>query len=50
MVATDPSLATTTGRYFSDQREAQCSARARDPKLARAFYDKSCELTGVTPL
>jgi len=50
MVATDPSLATTTGAYFSDQRKVQASARARDPKLARAFYEATCELTHTKPL
>jgi NAD(P)-dependent dehydrogenase (short-subunit alcohol dehydrogenase family) len=49
-VATDPELATTTGKYFSDEHEVAASPRARDPKRARAFYDKSCALTGVTSL
>ncbi len=49
-VATDPALAETTGAYFSDEREVSCSPRAKDPKLARALYDKSCALTGTTPI
>lgn len=49
MVATDASLARKTGAYFSDEREVACSPRARDTKLAAAFYDKSCELTGIQP-
>jgi NAD(P)-dependent dehydrogenase (short-subunit alcohol dehydrogenase family) len=49
-VATDPALAKKTGAYFSDERETQCSARARDVKLARGLYERSCELTGVSPL
>jgi NAD(P)-dependent dehydrogenase (short-subunit alcohol dehydrogenase family) len=48
-VATDPSLAKVTGKYFSNQRETPASARARDEKLARAFYEKSCEVTGTRP-
>jgi NAD(P)-dependent dehydrogenase (short-subunit alcohol dehydrogenase family) len=50
MVAADPSLAKTTGAYFSDAKKTTASAHARDPKLARAFYEKSCELTGTSPL
>ena len=49
-VATDPSLAKTTGAYFSDEREVPSSARARDAKLAKAFYDRSCELTSIEPI
>lgn len=49
-VATDPALAKTTGAYFSDEREVAPGARAKDPKLARALYEKSCALTGTTPL
>ncbi len=49
-VATDPALASTTGAYFSDEREVSCSPRAKDAKLSRAFYDKSCELTATAPL
>ena len=50
MVATDPSLAKTTGAYFSDARKATASATARDMKLAKKFYETSCELTHTTPL
>ncbi len=50
MVATDPSLAKITGAYFSNERQTQASASARDEKLARAFYEKSCEVTGTKPL
>jgi NAD(P)-dependent dehydrogenase (short-subunit alcohol dehydrogenase family) len=49
-VATDVSLAKTTGAYFASERRAEPSARARDPKLARAFYEKSCALTHVSPI
>ncbi len=50
MVATDPSLAETTGAYFSDMRKSAASPRARDASLARAFYEKSCEVTQTKPL
>lgn len=50
MVATDPALATVTGAYFADAQKTAAAARARDPKLARALYEKSCEVTGTAPL
>ncbi len=50
MVATDPSLSKVTGAYFSDRQKVSASAKARDAKLARAFYEKSCELTKTKPL
>jgi NAD(P)-dependent dehydrogenase (short-subunit alcohol dehydrogenase family) len=50
MVASDPSLAKKTGAYFSDEHEVPASATARDPKLAKKFYEKSCALTDTTPL
>ena len=49
-VATDPALAGVTGAYFSDERQVPASARARDAKLARALYEKSCEVTRVEPV
>ena len=49
-VATDPSLAKVSGAYFSDARQVPASARARDPKLARALYEKSCRVTQTEPL
>jgi len=39
-----------TGRYFSDQREATMSPAARDPALARDFYEESAKIVGVAPL
>ena len=50
MVATDPTLATTTGAYFSDARKGTASATARDPALAKKFYETSCALTDTKPL
>lgn len=49
-LALSPELANVTGRYFSHGKEAAMAAHARDRELARAFYEKSCELTGVRPL
>jgi NAD(P)-dependent dehydrogenase (short-subunit alcohol dehydrogenase family) len=45
-----PELAQVTGRYYSGGREVPCAARANDPALERALYEKSCVLTGVEPL
>jgi NAD(P)-dependent dehydrogenase (short-subunit alcohol dehydrogenase family) len=39
-----------TGRYFSDEREAQSSRAAQDLTLARRLYERTCELTGAQPL
>lgn len=49
-VATDPSLAGVTGRYFSNRREARPSTAARDERMQRAFYEQSAALVGVAPL
>jgi NAD(P)-dependent dehydrogenase (short-subunit alcohol dehydrogenase family) len=49
-VASDPSLAKTTGAYFSDARKAQASATARDAVLAKKFYETSCKLTDTKPV
>jgi NAD(P)-dependent dehydrogenase (short-subunit alcohol dehydrogenase family) len=48
--ATAPELAGVTGRYFNDAREAKVAPHASDAKLERALYERSCELTGTTPL
>ena len=39
-----------TGLYFSHEKQARVSGMAGDQALARAFYEKSCELTGTAPL
>ncbi len=49
-VATNPALAKVTGAYFSDERQVQPAARARDPKLAKSLYEKSCAVTGAAPV
>lgn len=49
-VATDPSVARTTGKYFSDVREAQASKTAHDRALQERLYAVSAELTGTPPL
>ena len=48
--ATDPSLAGTTDRYFSDGRPAKPSAASQDPATQRRLYEKSAELVGISPL
>jgi NAD(P)-dependent dehydrogenase (short-subunit alcohol dehydrogenase family) len=49
-LALAPELAQVSGRYFSHGREAPMAGAARDPALVRAFYETSCELTGIAPL
>jgi NAD(P)-dependent dehydrogenase (short-subunit alcohol dehydrogenase family) len=49
-LALAPELAQVTGRYFAHGKEAPMAAAGRDHALVRAFYEKSCELTGVAPL
>jgi retinol dehydrogenase-12 len=39
-----------SGAYFSGAKQARAGATGTDPELARAFYEKSCELTGTPPL
>jgi retinol dehydrogenase 12 len=41
-VATDPSLATVSGEYFSDERVSPGSPASRDPEMARRLFD-SCQ-------
>jgi NAD(P)-dependent dehydrogenase (short-subunit alcohol dehydrogenase family) len=48
--ATEPSLTGASGQYFSSARKADTSHEAKDAKLATAFYEESCRLTGVAPL
>ena len=48
--ALSPELAKVTGQYFADRRVAPRSPLAADAALRRAFYERSCELTGVEPL
>jgi len=49
-LALDPSLATVTGKYFSDEREATSSALSHDRGLQRRLYEVSAELVGIEPL
>ena len=48
-VATDPSLAGVSGRYFRDGAEAESSPESRDVALRRALWDASAALVGVSP-
>jgi retinol dehydrogenase 14 len=49
-LALAPELARVTGKYFAYEKETQPSKTARDADLARTFYARSCELTGVKEL
>lgn len=44
--ATEPSLATVSGRYYSDGKEARAAAHASDPALEAALWARSEELVG----
>lgn len=50
MVAIDPTVRQSTGKYWSNERETKPSPRSQDAALAKALYEESCKLTGVTPL
>lgn len=45
--ATEPKLASVSGRYYSDSREASCAAHADDPDLEAKLWALSAKLTGV---
>ncbi len=45
--ATAPSLATVTGRYYSDGREARAAAHAFDERLEAVLWDESARLAGL---
>ena len=47
-VATEPSLANVSGRYFSDSREARSAKYANDEALQEAFFAVSEKRVGVT--
>lgn len=46
-LASDPALATTTGKYFKELREAPTSEASHDPELAERLWTTSEELTGL---
>ncbi len=46
-LATDPAVASVTGRYFANEREKTPSADARNPALAARLWRVSEELTGL---
>jgi NAD(P)-dependent dehydrogenase (short-subunit alcohol dehydrogenase family) len=48
-LALDADVASVTGAYFDDGRERTPAPAARDASLARALYERSATLTGVTP-
>lgn len=47
-LASDPTLETTSGRYFFETEEKEPSEKARDPQLAARLWDFSAEACGVT--
>lgn len=47
-VATDPGIAEVTGAYFSEGRQAEPSATARDADLAERLWMASAQLTGLS--
>jgi NAD(P)-dependent dehydrogenase (short-subunit alcohol dehydrogenase family) len=49
-LALDPALTKATGRYFSDEQEAQSSTASHDRELQRRLYDVSVALTGAPPI
>jgi retinol dehydrogenase-12 len=48
--ATDAALDGVSGRYFADTRETASSRTSYDRDAQRRLYERSVELTGVTPL
>jgi NAD(P)-dependent dehydrogenase (short-subunit alcohol dehydrogenase family) len=50
MLATDPALAKTSGKYFSDKRETPSSSLSHDIQLQERLYLESCRLVGVEPV
>jgi retinol dehydrogenase-12 len=48
-LATDPALATVTGKYFVKEQIATASLLSQDPNLARQLWDLSAKLTGLAP-
>ena len=49
-VATDPALASVSGRYFANAREKRSSRASYDEAVARRLWDVSAELTGAGEL
>lgn len=49
-LASDPALASVTGKYFSDAREASSSALSHDRALAKRLYEVSAELVSIEGL
>jgi NAD(P)-dependent dehydrogenase (short-subunit alcohol dehydrogenase family) len=50
LLATDPALASVSGKYFSDEREVSSSALSQDRGLQRRLYEVSAELVGIEGL
>ena len=46
-LATDPSVADTTGQYFDESKVARISAAARDDEAARRLWEESARIAGM---
>ncbi len=46
-LASDPALATVTGRYYHELRQAESSPASRDPATARRLWEVSAALAGL---
>lgn len=49
-LASDPSLAHTTGKYFADGRETPSAPMTHDLALAKRLYEESARLVHISPL
>jgi retinol dehydrogenase 12 len=48
MLAVEPELKDTTGKYFVDCKECEPSSKAKDAELAKFMWERSAELTGLS--
>jgi NAD(P)-dependent dehydrogenase (short-subunit alcohol dehydrogenase family) len=48
MLASDPTLAETTGQYYDQCELTDCSSQANDGLLCKKLWDVSAELTGLS--
>lgn len=49
-LAMDPDLATTTGKYFADEREQTSSPTSHDRQVQKRLYEVSAKLVGIDGL
>ncbi|XP_077300228.1 retinol dehydrogenase 12-like [Arctopsyche grandis] len=48
-LATDPSVATKSGEFFSDCTEETTISKSDDPEIARVLYDRTCSILNEAP-